>query len=45
MRRAVIGNLWVCEDCGTEAKEDDYGLLWTESYDDDDEYDNNYDND
>lgn len=31
MRNAVYpSNLWVCEDCGTEAKQDDYGLLWTE---------------
>ena len=23
-------NVWVCEECGTEAKEDGYGLLWTD---------------
>ena len=43
MRRAVIWNLWVCENCGTEAKEDDYGLLWTET--DDDDFDHDYEDD
>ena len=39
MRREVysVGNVWTCENCGTEAKEDDYGLLWVEN--NEDEYD------
>jgi len=31
MRHAMIGDVWVCEECGAEAEEDDYGLLWTEN--------------
>ncbi len=23
-------NIWVCEECGTEAEEDEYGVLWIE---------------
>ena len=38
LRRAVfLNDLWICEDCGAEAKEDDYGLLWTENDEDEEE--------
>ena len=31
LRRASYSNdLWICEDCSAEVKEDDYGILWTE---------------
>ena len=31
MRRATYAwNTWICEDCGTEAVEDEFGLLLTE---------------
>jgi len=33
MRRDVycVSDVWICEDCGTEAEKDDYGLLWVEN--------------
>ncbi len=27
-------DLWICEDCGEEVMEDDYGLLWIENDED-----------
>lgn len=30
MRKGWRYNLWECEDCGTEAEEDEFGNLWTE---------------